>query len=317
MLPLAEYRFTYQAIDDVTLPPFAGSLWHGVFGRALKSQVCIAPDSRCEQCMLLHNCDYAYLFHGPRPPDSVLMRSYNTIPVPHIMRIKNREEEKIITAGKEFSVSMVLVGKSNKRIAAVIRAMLEVGMAGFGKKRAKARLVEVSQTGVEALTKLIMSQGKMHHNPQPAMAHLPPMPNQLRMIFVTPYKQSANKEKNHNFDLKKMVMAIVRRVSLLKYFYTGEMLEEDFKQLKEKAEMVTPIAVKMNWCKQKRYSARAQKSLDTSGWLGSMDLPLTDIEQFWPYLYLGQWLHLGKNSSMGFGRYELVVIKERHIAGQL
>lgn len=309
MLPLAEYCFTYRAIDDVTLPPFSGSLWHGVFGRALRSQVCIASKSECERCMLLHGCDYAYLFHGPRPPKSILMRSYNTIPVPHIMRIKNSEEESVITKGKEFSVSMVLVGESNQRIAVVIRAMLEVGMAGFGKKRAKARLVEVSQTGVEALTKLIMSQARMYQNSQPSIALLPPMPNQLRMTFVTPYKQSANKEKNHDFELKKMMMTVVRRVSLLKYFYTGEVLEENFKQLKEKAEMVTPIAVEMNWCKQKRYSARAQKTMDTSGWLGSIDLPLADIEQFWPYLYLGQWLHIGKNSSMGFGRYELMVIE--------
>ncbi len=309
MLSLAEYRFTYRAIDDITLPPFSGSLWHGVFGRALRSQVCIAPDSECEKCMLLHNCDYAYLFYGPRPPDSILMRNYRTIPVPHIIRIENSENERIITKGEEFAVSMVLIGKSNRHIVTVIRAMLEIGVSGFGKMRAQAQLIEALQTGVDALPKLIMSQARMHLSPQPGIAPLPQMPAQCRITFVTPYKQSATRKESQDFNLKKMLMAIVRRVSLLKYFYTGELLEEDFKSFKDKAEKLSPLAVNMKWCRQKRYSARAQKTMDTSGWMGSIDLSLADIEEFWPYLYLGQWLHVGKNSSMGFGRYEL-----RHIS---
>ncbi len=41
------------------------------------------------------------------------------------------------------------------------------------------------------------------------------------------------------------------------------------------------------------------------GLLGSMTMNLERIESLWPYLYLGQWLHAGKGTNMGLGRYRL------------
>ena len=29
------------------------------------------------------------------------------------------------------------------------------------------------------------------------------------------------------------------------------------------------------------------------------------LEQLWPWLWLGQWLHVGKNASFGLGGYRL------------
>jgi CRISPR/Cas system endoribonuclease Cas6 (RAMP superfamily) len=30
-----------------------------------------------------------------------------------------------------------------------------------------------------------------------------------------------------------------------------------------------------------------------------------DLAPFWPLLYLGQWLHVGKSATFGLGRYRL------------
>jgi hypothetical protein len=46
----------------------------------------VVPDIECRRCPLLHQCDYSYLFSGPRPPDAELMCKYGTIPVPPELR---------------------------------------------------------------------------------------------------------------------------------------------------------------------------------------------------------------------------------------
>lgn len=35
-------------------------------------------------------------------------------------------------------------------------------------------------------------------------------------------------------------------------------------------------------------------------------LPGEGLAPFWPYIWLGQWTHAGKNTSMGLGKYEIV-----------
>jgi CRISPR/Cas system endoribonuclease Cas6 (RAMP superfamily) len=42
--------------------------------------------------------------------------------------------------------------------------------------------------------------------------------------------------------------------------------------------------------------------------MGNVDIDLSQHQELWAYLYLGQWLGVGKNASMGFGQYRLVTI---------
>ncbi|MCI5124675.1 MAG: CRISPR system precrRNA processing endoribonuclease RAMP protein Cas6, partial [Candidatus Electrothrix sp. AR5] len=46
--------------------------------------------------------------------------------------------------------------------------------------------------------------------------------------------------------------------------------------------------------------------VELRGFLGTVDFAPSDPELFWPFLWLGQWLHIGKQASKGFGRYQLL-----------
>jgi CRISPR/Cas system endoribonuclease Cas6 (RAMP superfamily) len=41
------------------------------------------------------------------------------------------------------------------------------------------------------------------------------------------------------------------------------------------------------------------------GLLGRFSLAGEGLEPFWPYLWLGQWTHAGKGTSMGLGQYRI------------
>ncbi len=67
-LPLAEYEFIYQAIDDIKIPPFPGKLFHGAFGNALYKNVCIAQAIEYKACMFKKQCAYTELFKSQHSP---------------------------------------------------------------------------------------------------------------------------------------------------------------------------------------------------------------------------------------------------------
>ena len=305
-LPLAEYSFVFEALQDVELAAFPGGLWHSVFGRALRDQVCVAPGLECARCMLLHHCDYSHLFGGPRPPKSEVMRKYDTIPVPVVLRYDNAVDQ-AIPAGSYFAVSMIIVGQANEKLPVIIHTMTAVGKAGFGKRRSKAALIEVTQQA-PSLPTLVMARGRMNHWTPPAMPEILQLPESLRITFMSPYKQTGKSTASDEFDLPKFIMAVVRRISMLQYFYTGTRLEADFAQLKSQSQAPVNVKSALKWRPHGRYSASHGKRVDTSGWLGSLDVEMAGAGALIPFLYLGQWLNVGKNASMGFGRYQLTAL---------
>ena len=102
------------------------------------------------------------------------------------------------------------------------------------------------------------------------------------------------------------LMALVRRASLLQYFYTGRQLEAPFGMLKAASVQVRTLERALRRQEASRYAARHGERVPTGGLIGHIDLDMSDIETLWPYLYLGQWLNVGKNASMGYGCYELL-----------
>jgi hypothetical protein len=43
------------------------------------------------------------------------------------------------------------------------------------------------------------------------------------------------------------------------------------------------------------------------GLTGEITFADSDLEPFWPWLWLGQWTHAGKGAVMGLGGYRLVI----------
>ncbi|MCI5210986.1 MAG: CRISPR system precrRNA processing endoribonuclease RAMP protein Cas6 [Candidatus Electrothrix sp. ATG2] len=83
-------------------------------------------------------------------------------------------------------------------------------------------------------------------------------------------------------------------------------LEADFRAVKECAARSEIIGIDLYPHVTTCWSARQGKALELRGFLGTVDFAPAEPELFWPFLYLGQWLHIGKQASKGFGRYQLL-----------
>jgi hypothetical protein len=313
-LPVSRYRFNYLAGEDLRLATDPRGLWHGVFGLRLRELACLLPGTECRACALLHQCAYSRLFSGPRPPEAELMRRYDTIPVPHSFQFP-ADSPATILAGDPITVHLVLVGDANDHLPLVIQTMAAAGQGGLGRERGQAWLQDVTQAIPDGpVAHPVATKGRILDALPPQAPQTPPVPAAVRLVLHSPYKPSGQAASAGGLDLSHLIMAVVRRVSLLQYFYTGRKLEADFPALKTASESARVIAHTLRHQEASRYGARHGQRLDTGGLIGHLDLDMTGIEPLWPYLHLGQWLNVGKNASMGYGMFTLTSIAPGHEA---
>ncbi len=306
-LSIAEYTFIFQAIDPVALPAFADPLWRSVFGLALKKLSCMADNEKCEACIHRHDCDYSFLISSPNPPGDKIgvTKHMRTIPNPHIFRSEVKEYSQKIPPGASFSATLILVGRANERLPAIIRAMAHVGMYGLGKKRSTFRLIEVMQTGPNPLDRLIMTNQAIIADGIAGSPSIPPAPERIRFTFLTPYLLPSNTKIEEGLNLTKFLMQIIRRISSLHEPYTGIALEADYKRLRTLAENPSVVESDITVDLAYRYFKDKSKCLAVRG---SLLLELEHQDDLWPWIYLGQWLNVGKQASKGFGHYTLTSI---------
>lgn len=308
-VPFAEYKFIFRAIDPVFIPAFADPLWRSVFGSALKQLSCVAENDTCDICLLKHQCDYSFLATGSYSPHGKtgITGNMKNIPNPHVFRCRIKSYSAKINRGNTFSAKMLLIGNANERLPAVIRAMVKTGMLGLGKTRPKFQLVEVIQTGPKPLERLILSHQQIIADGLPVQPKVPELPEKIRFSFQTPLLLAPGIDISKGFDLPKMMMQIVRRISSLQEAYNESPLEADYKQLKKNIGTQFILDANLNF--KKRYSYGSSRKKFTAV-RGELLMTLEHYKDFWPWLYLGQFFNVGKQASKGFGRYKLTSIEE-------
>jgi len=314
-LPFADYRFTFKALEPLSLPEHSGTLWHSVLGKALHQSSCIVPKGECSSCLFQQQCDYPLLFQGVKPPQSEIMKRYRTIPTPHVIRVQQPHYYSIHRQ-QLFSVNIILFGEVNKKLGRLIQSMQKVGENGFRQRRIRAELIQVVQKKPQGLLdeaiplpyKITDDAPYNRAIDYPIPQHIP---QKVRLTLTSPFRPTSSAIRATRFLLDKFIMGIIRRISLLQYFYTGHRLEVDYPALQH---LSVTLPVLQQTMKRQRHATLEQRNnqhQQGNTWAGSIDIDLQQHQALWPFLYLGQWVHVGKNASMGFGRYELTDISAK------
>ncbi len=306
-LPLAEYKFVFRAIDRVSLPGFADPLWRSVFGLALRRMVCSrGKQSACSGCSDRFSCAYGALlmgFHRRGNDMHALSRNMTTVPPPLVFRSTIRDFRVTVPAGHTFSAEIILVGSGAKWLPSIIQAMACAGECGLGRKRAGFALEQVIHSSPDLLPRLLLpGNGETAAESPPRPVRIPTAPDSLQFTFLSPYLLKRHSEDFAGFHL---LMQCIRRISLMHTIYAGAVLPVDFRHLKNLANQ--PLLLDGDLVIQKNYGCRdnAKRFQAITGWC---TMRLAGLEELWPWLYLGQWLGVGKQAGKGFGRYQLLEI---------
>lgn len=142
-------------------------------------------------------------------------------------------------------------------------------------------------------------------NPSSSPFNLSPLT--LHLSFLTPTRLKFDGNLSSTLEFHILIRNLLRRISLLSYFHCGEELVLDFKGLIEEAKNVTIQKGNLHWQDWERYSNRQETKMKMGGFIGSVIFK-GDFEKFMPFLLLGEYIHVGKGTSFGLGKYEIVRI---------
>ncbi len=329
-LPIARYRFTARMRQGVRLPDYAGSLLRGQFGAALRNVACMTRQPTCGGCPLMATCPYTRIFESLPPPAHAL-QAFSAIPnayvieppLPAVGLLHARPQPghahpADLGQGAELVFHMVLVGAAIDQLALVVFAWQRALAQGLTKSRSSADLWQVDWVDAQGHAHPIWSQAHPVLAAHPASLSVPPMPaavlgtgptTALHLHIHTPLRLQHQGQPLRPAQLtpRTLVAAVARRVALVLEFHAQQ--PHWGAQVPAVAALAEQLADtrQLHWFDWVRYSSRQQQEMTLGGVLGTWALygPPETLAATWPWLWLGQWLHVGKNATMGMGGYTL------------
>jgi CRISPR-associated endoribonuclease Cas6 len=303
LLPLARYRLRFKLPGHGKLPAYAGSAWRGALGHALKKAVCVTHLQACPPCLLYRSCPYPYVFETPPPLAALKMRKYTAAPHPFLLELPHKPEN------GTHQVGLTLIGRGSAYLPYLIHAFQRAGEQGLGKGRTPMALVDVRQADPpdsDTWVLIYEPRGTLT-TIAPRVLSVPSAPQAIRIRLETPLRlqRKADLVTPEQFRFGDLFGPLLRRVSMLTYFHTETPLETDFAGLMEQARQVELSEVKLAWKDWTRYSSRQRTTMQMGGLVGEIVVELVQGSPLWSYLWLGQFVHVGKGTSMGLGQYTI------------
>ncbi|OGB57741.1 MAG: hypothetical protein A2503_10425 [Burkholderiales bacterium RIFOXYD12_FULL_59_19] len=327
-LPIARYRFTVRVQQPLALPDYAGSLLRGQFGAALRNVACMTRQPTCPGCPLIQTCPYTRIFEAPPPPKgSHALQDFSQIPNAYVLEPPT-PGARVLDADDDFEFHLVLVGHAIDQLALIIFALQRALAQGLTRARVPTDLLQVDWVDAAGTAHPMWSTESPTLRNHAAVLALPQAhpnpslhptgegantaasaPASMRLHIHTPLRlQSQGKPLGiGQLTPRTLIATLARRTALLMDFHAGQSgWGEAAKRITHLSESLTDTQ-DLHWFDWTRYSSRQQQEMTLGGVLGSWTLhgnPAT-LAEIWPWLWLGQWLHAGKNASMGLGGYTL------------
>jgi len=305
--PLWHLRFTLEAEEVIRLPRMnKGITLRGAFGNSLRNLVCADRQESCESCQIHSACPYGLVFAPRVPEEAERLRLNRDIPRPFVIKspLDGKEAYK---AGQAVCFDLILVGNCRNLFPYVIVSFNELGRRGIGVGRGRFRIGQVECLDGSGGARGVMGAGSnLVQTPQQEinLGHTPELKQgRVRVRFLTPVLlKERGRWARPSFGA--LMKRLRDRIQALSYFYCDSHLDMDFRGFGERAESVRTVYQDLRWVEERRYSKHRDITHNLKGYVGEA-IYEGELKEFWPFLWLGQYLHVGKAAAFGQGWYEV------------
>ena len=309
------YRLTYTVQEPLKMPPDKGNIFRGRFGYLLHHVACIGDteESCNEKCQYPDRCIYSRCFETPVPDDSPMLRGQPFAPHPFVLRPPRTGKVDYAT-GDTFTCNLILIGAAISLLPWIIFAFDQMGKRRIGLqgKRGQCRLEKVESLPVcdnQQVKTIYSAETEMLENDglilclDDVMDDAPDVTDAIEIEFITPTSVKVDGKWTRHLTYEHLIRNLLRRIRFLSYFHCGEDLDIDAHALIKAADSITHKS-QLRWFSKGRYSYRTEKSVPMGGFIGKIRFE-GDLEPFLPFIFLGEYLHIGHHTAFGFGQYRI------------
>ena len=295
----------FEALDHFSeLPAFKGSTFRGALGHPLVRQGCWHGEAGCGEdvCERPHACVKGSLWMEMRGPRGSLPQAYLVVAPP--------DPRRRFRAGDVLTMGVRLVGDARPWVPWVERALASIdtfGQLNAGRWRVRKLWAEDGNQTEH----LLLDAGRM------VLPRVLPVVQAMDVVGRLPWRTDVVLRFLAPVDVKiegrqdippsgtDLLWLLVGRVHDLVTLYGGEADPVDLKPFKALAQQVRTAKSALEQQNTRRLSSRASGAHPLRGWMGELVLGGIPAE-LWPFLVLGQFVHVGRNPSMGLGRYQVL-----------
>lgn len=242
-----------------------------------------------------------------------MLRGQPYAPHPFILQPPRTGKQDYVP-GDTFTCDLILIGEAINLLPWIVFTFDQIGKRRIGLqgKRGQCQLQKVEslparanqqlQTIYTVETEMLANDGLIlriddvmqaaHHSA-----------DKIELDFLTPTSIKVDGKWVHDLTFEHLIRNLLRRIRFLSYFHCGEDLDVDAHGLIDGSTAVKHIS-RLKWLRKDRYSYRAEKSVPMGGFIGSIRFE-GDLQPFLPFIYLGEYLHIGHHAAFGFGQYRI------------
>ncbi len=296
-------HFTIEFIEDTKAPVYKASALRGGMGEMLLRANCVR-DRDCDNCDFEPECIVRRTMYSKMEIQPSFMSSGDS--VGYVIECEDYHE--YFAAGDKMNFNLILFGKTIVYFSQFLNAFYALGMNGLGKELSRFRIISVTNSknspildGSDVNMKnyeiqnvgdyIRYRRGTLNDN----------SPRTIR--FKSPLAQKFMGEELLEFRADALLDAVCRRIFMLDCF---EGIESDIHELEfiKSLPQLKVINSKQYPVSIRRFSTRKNSGMYLKGIEGEMQVKEIP-EELLDILIAGELIHIGKNTSFGFGRYHI------------
>lgn len=302
----SKFVFNLNPDENIILSKFYGSTIRGGLGYSFKKVACLFKNkTSCLDCILSKECSYSILFESRLQNSSAILKAKD-IPRPFIIELGNNHRKKIYHNNEVLPLELTLIGKAINYLPYFFLALQTLGDTGFGYQR-KTFTIESILQKYPAEKEIYTSESNTLANPDTGTlkrVEYKPV-NEITIKFITPVRIKHNGKLISVIEFHHLIKSLIHRITFLAEHWCDTKLEYDWNTLTKKSEFVKIEKCNTKWVEFERYSTRQKTTMKLGGIVGEVKYR-GNINEFLPLLILGSYLHTGKNTTFGFGKYSIV-----------
>ncbi len=304
------FRFNFCSADGIYFAPYqSGNIVRGAFGTIFRSLVCIPGCRDASVCDERTRCIYARVFkpQAPRGGPSGLA----DWPRPFVFRASHLDG-KTIRPGDGFYLDVHIFDVPEPAVEYFILAFEQLAREGLGPNRGRAQLISVDQLDAHGAIVTRIFDARTGDRSAPALPISIDLNTGMETVsrvcvnFLTPTQLKGEQRIAERPEFSILFGRLRDRISTLRMLYGPGPLPIDFRALGERASAVRMVRCELKRTAVERRSSRTGQRHSIGGFMGEVEYE-GDLQEFMPYLRIGEWVGVGRQTVWGNGSLAVAI----------